>query len=604
MCAIAVLVHLQGGGLPLSEIKAMTRLAAHRGPDGEGFCVHNHLALGHRRLSIVDRKEHSAQPFRRDDCFIVFNGEIFNYAELRADLMRMGYRFQTQSDTEVLLTAWQAWGAECQQRLNGMWAFAIFDLRHNSLFLSRDRYGIKPLYYTEAAGKFCVASEIKQFQAVAGWQARLNPVRVFEFLNYGYFDHTAETMWKDVYQLPPGHSMTLDLSTGRRTLKAYYNLSRSVPTLASATAGEYAEAFRTLWMDAVTLRLCAEVPAGTALSGGLDSASIAFTALHTDVPSDRCVSVFFREEGYNENVNIQKTLQAGPFRPFGIWPDFRDMATALENTLWHMDEPFGSMTMIAGHLLFKEAAQQGIRVLLTGQGADEILAGYEKFYRPLVLSLYSRHQFAHIIRQLWGFWKHHPYTRTRWWQKTKAASSPPVLPWIHPAFVPPAEALFRRQAEDSLRACSLNLIQEVGLPMLLHYEDRNSMAHGVEARLPFLDHRLVEFCLALPDDVKIKNGIRKYLLRMALKDMLPAEVRERYEKVSFICPETLWMRQYPDFFGKQLKKAVETFPFIFDKNLILAYGRYVAGQEKADAPLWRSFIVSKWLEKCDFSVLP
>lgn len=580
----------------------MNHLGAHRGPDGAGCYIAGSVALGHRRLAIIDRQAHSSQPFQRGNLIVVFNGEIFNYRALRSELAQLGHAFHTSSDTEVLLAAWQQWGADCQQRFNGMWAFILYDLEQQVLFASRDRYGIKPLYYTQAGDQWCYASEIKQFKGVEAWGPRINRMRAFEFLYNGYFDHTAETLFDGVFQLRPGHFITHDVRNGHRKTTAYYQLSEAALPLPTASDAQYIAQWQSLWQDAVSIRLRADVPVGVALSGGLDSASLALTAarvIHTPLP---CISVLFAEKGFNENAEIDATVQFGLFPHIGIVPDFQEMTAHIEDTLWHMDEPFGSMTMIAGYLLFKEAARQGWRVLMTGQGADEILAGYEKFYRPLLLALCRQHKWAGAVSNVYGFWRHHPQIRRTVLQKAAIPQREKAhtRSWLSADFIPETEGLFQRRAEGTVTACSINLFQEVGLPMLLHYEDRNSMAHGVEARLPFLDHRLVEFCIGLPDDLKIRSGIRKHILRTALSDILPPHLRVQYDKKSFVCPEFLVDAPAPALFRRQLETAVHCYPFIFSRKLVVGFDDYVAGKHQNDGALWRAYVFAKWLQKWDF----
>jgi asparagine synthase (glutamine-hydrolysing) len=264
-----------------------------------------------------------------------------------------------------------------------------------------------------------------------------------------------------------------------------------------------------------------------------------------------------------------------------------------------MDEPFGSMTMVAGYCLFEEAARQNIRVLLNGQGADEILAGYEKFYQPFFQQLWRQKNGISLLRNFIGYQWHHSVS---FWHiltqvKRQLRGKKAVLPWLQPGFMPPPERQFRRSPETNIRTCSLNLIQEIGLPMLLHYEDRNSMAHSVEARVPFLDHRLVEFCLSLPDDLKISGGIRKHILREALSDILPEKIYRRYDKLSFICPESVWMRQHAPFFRQTLEQGVQEYPHIFNHQLLTAFDAYCAGKRHDDPPFWRAFIFIEWLNE-------
>jgi len=604
MCGISIIVQQNHSPVNRSELHRMTDLAAHRGPDAEGYFTHDNWGFGHRRLSIVDPDPQSNQPMHYAGNTVTYNGEIFNYLELKQALAAAGFSFSTQSDTEVLLAAYQHWGAECLHHFNGMWAFALFDARSHELFFARDRYGIKPLYYTTIQGKFCVASEIKQFSAVEGWKPVLNRARAFDFLNNGCFDHTEETLFEGVFQLPQGCYMVLQPASGHLNITKYYDLRERITHDIEREERVIIEQFRQLFFDATALRLRSDVKVGTALSGGLDSTAIAMTVQEILLMDkghnamQECVSVMFSEAGFNENAYIDLAAEAGRFTTHRVQLDFAALSAGIDETLRSMDEPFGSMTMIAGNGLFRAAANCDIRVLLNGQGADEILAGYDKFYKPYFLQLLKKGHWRRLLHHFRGYRRHHTIRLGEIARQMVRSfkNKPTTLPWLQPDFIPPEARQFRRSTDADIQSCSVNLIQEIGLPMLLHYEDRNSMAHSVEARMPFLDHRLVEFCISLPDHLKINGGIRKYIQREALADLLPEKIYQRYDKLSFICPESLWMHQYSSFFQAEIAKAVRQHPAIFNAHLRSGFEQYLSGQLPDDAPFWRAIIFSRWME--------
>lgn len=592
MCGIFGLIPKDKTAVSSEILGKALHLLAHRGPDGQGIFQDGSLGLAHTRLAIFDISDSGRQPMHYRHYTIVFNGAIYNFPELRKELCRRGYSFRTNTDTEVIPAAYDCWGEACLHRFNGMWAFAIYDSRRQRLFCSRDRFGIRPFYYLDDGSHFAFASEVKAFGAVPGHRFRLNAVRAYEFLAYGWQDHTQECMVENIRPLPPGCFAIFNLDTHRLEIRCYYQLEEQICRPEEKTFAGRQEQFRELFKDSVRLRLRADVPVALSLSGGMDSSSV--LAVQNDLQPGKpldCFSVVFPGTASDEEpfVDAMATRYQAPLRK--IIPSFQDIASALNATCWHQDEPIASAAVIAHYRMMQHIRQQGFKVMLNGQGADEILGGYDKFYWPFFKEL-ARAKPWKLPAEILGLLLRHPsaFSRTRrLWQREKA---PPI--WLHPDFVPPAERLFRRSREENLASCSRNLIREVGLPVLLHYEDRSAMASGVESRLPFMDHRLVEYSLGLPAEDKIHYGVRKYALRRAMEGMLPKAVLNRYAKMGFPTPQMEWMEQHPAFFLNRLEALTKKSGIFTDGFEDKARAALRNGERGSYPVVWRGVAFGEW----------
>ena len=560
MCGVTGVVNQSNDPVDPEELRNANNLVSHRGPDGEGVFYGDNFALGHRRLAIIDLSEKGKQPMEYRANVIIHNGEIYNYIELREELIKLGYSFQSQTDTEVILAAYDYWGEDCVNHFNGMWAFAIYNKKKNCLFCSRDRFGIKPFYYTIIKNKFCFASEIKQFTVIQGWEPKMNKTRAYEFLVFGYHDHTHETFFKDVFQLKKGHNLVYNLSDNTFEEKCFYNIPTTLNTQISFE--EAKEKFTLLFRDAVRLRLRSDVKVGSALSGGLDSSSVVgvinqILKKENKIEQQETVSACFPGFEKDESPWIDKVVDKNKVISHKVIPSFDTLFDDLKKITWQQDEPISGAGVIAQYHVFKTAKANGIAVMLDGQGADEILAGYEKFYLPNFKALLKENPFT-AISELIQFFRLHNIGPPAAIKKVKSflnKNEQKKPEWLNPSFDIPSEELFTRSMDDTVQNTSINLISEMGLLILLHFEDRNSMASSVESRLPFLDYRLVEFCLSLPDSFKIKKAKRKYILREAMKESLPDVVYKRYDKSGFATPQEHWMQRNKAAFDKELKKS-------------------------------------------------
>jgi asparagine synthase (glutamine-hydrolysing) len=583
-------------------------VVVHRGPDGRGWRQFDSNAgpvvLGHRRLSIIDLHARADQPMScpQGRYWLTFNGEIYNFIELRAELERQGEMFHTTSDTEVLLRAYVIWGESMLDRLLGMFAFAIYDAKDQLLFAARDRFGMKPLYYYASMEGLAFASEIKQLVDLPGFSHRINLARTYDYLSVGWTDHTEETMFADARQLRGGQCVKIDLKqrlTAKLPVRRWYELSRRPGP--SMSESEAAARFHTLFEDAVYLHLRSDVRVGSCLSGGLDSSSIvtvmdrilkrvgAAEPIYT-------VSACYEDKRVDERPFIEMVVAATRSEPYFIYPSAERVFSDAVKMTWHQDEPHYSTSMYAQWCVFEAAKQRGIKVMLDGQGADEQLAGYH--HSSFALhggSLMRRGRYAALARLLIQrkFWHNFPlkqqlselHGRPRApavLRKLRSARPPtPGAGWLSNALVETGqcdgatyEGVISRdnigEIDDLGRLCLADTVG-ASLPRLLRYEDRNSMAYSIEARLPFLDHRLVEFTIALWDQHKIVGGDTKRVLRRAMEGCLPEPVRLRRDKIGFATPEQSWFHgPLRPLIEAGVRDTLEIFPGLFDEAQVQA----------------------------------
>ncbi|TML12464.1 MAG: asparagine synthase (glutamine-hydrolyzing) [Actinobacteria bacterium] len=616
MCGICGIVAL---GRP-AETDTVGRIAAeldHRGPDGDGSYSAEGVALGFRRLAIIDLSDAGMQPFTSTDgaLRLVHNGEVYNYRELRRELEAKGRRFHSATDTEVILAAYEEWGDRCVERFNGMWAFALWDGRRRRLFCSRDRFGVKPFYYRFDAGRFVFASEPRAFRGDPETRLEPNPRAIRDYLDQAYLDHTEETFFAGIRKLPPAHSLAVD-ENGLRVSR-YWSLEEHEPP-----GGDAAEALRELFLDSIRLRLRSDVPAGTALSGGLDSSAIAVTVdhlLHTEKenavavgPRQRTFTAYFEVPGFDERPYAEAVVGRTTAEPHWITFGPEELAGDLPSIVEALGEPFGSTSICAGWYVMREARRAGVTVMLDGQGGDEVLAGYRAHLGFRLADLLAAGRIRELGEELRSFHGVHSASAL------VTAMSRPFAPealtrlvrsrargagaLVHPDLrgLAPVPAANGSPFPDRLRRHQQLILTRRGLPELLRYEDRNSMAHSIEARVPFLDYRLVELCFSLPGGELIGGGRTKDVLRRALGDLIPPIVRERRDKLGFVTPERTWLR------GKLGELAGDVFSsrsfaergFVDARAARRRLERHRRGEVEAGMELWRALNVELWARTC------
>jgi len=622
------------GSIGLPPDPARIDVVAHRGPDGRGWQVFDSasgpVALGHRRLAIIDLSDAGLQPMADPTTryHLVFNGEIYNYVEIRDELKAKGEIFTTESDSEVLLRAYAVWGKGALGRLRGMFAFIIWDERDKQLFAARDRFGIKPLYIAEAEHGVALASEIKQLLGLPGVSARMNLERVHDFLSAGVSDHTSETMFAGVHQLRGGECVVIDASRARPVLRTerWYAIEQGRVHLAQ---GEAVDKFRDLLKDAVRLHLRSDVPVGSCLSGGLDSSSI--VCLMEELLGSRkggaqvkTVSACYPEKSVDEKPFMIAVVEHARTDPYYVYPSADDVFEKASQITWHQDEPFGSTSIFAQWCVFEEARRgAAVKVMLDGQGADEQLAGYHFAFPFYLAYLVRTGRVAELVRTMSERQRFHGVSYLMQGKQLVANLLPARLQavarrrrrefadyaWLsdelqgsaghQPDALNAATAALGLPEPTDLASLCLVMTHASNLQMLLHWEDRNSMAHSIEARVPFLDHPLVEFSLALGNDHKMCGGETKQILRQAMAGILPEMVRQRRDKLGFATPEQVWFRgplRGP--LSSAIDATLRRYPDLFnvDGTRRLA-ADMLEGRRPVDFTLWRIANLGIWGER-------
>lgn len=540
----------------------MTDALAHRGPDGEGLWINQDatVGFGHRRLSIIDLSHAAAQPMLYLNRYhIIHNGEIYNYTELRAELQKAGYGFRSQSDTEVIPAAYDHWKEKCVDHFDGMFAFAIWDEKEKKLFAARDRFGEKPFFYYFDNKQFVFASEMKALWA-AGVQRRANLKMLFNFITIGYVDNPGqpdETFFEQIKKLPPACLLKYDPVFHKIEIEKYWDIDLQNQNK-KITDLEAMEKFTELFRDSVKKRLRSDVHVGTSLSGGLDSSSVvAFSSRENSINnSHKCFTAVFPgfekdEFSFSKRVAEQYHLQHHTVSVHGD-----DLARDIEQLFYHHEEPFTSASIYAQYKVFESAKDNGVKVLLDGQGADEVLAGYHKYYKWYWQELFHKRKLLQSgelkaakkndVQESFGikniFAALFPDIATvileRQYLLHALTQEDLDKDFVH---LQSKEAYYATPAISGLNGVLYFNTCIHGLEELLRFADRNSMAHGREVRLPFLNHELVEFIFSLPCTFKIRNGWTKWLLRKVMEKELPSEITWRKDKIGFEPPQKTWM---------------------------------------------------------------
>jgi len=608
MCGIAGIIHLDGTGVQPTTLRVMAEMLRHRGPDDEGYLLaspggdwaifggedtpskvfqedilyapkrklsgtldesHDYnIGLANRRLSIIDLSPAGHQPICNEDgtTWVVHNGEIYNYAILREGLLERGHRFVSNSDTEVIVHAYEEWGEDCVKHFDGMWAFAIWDSKQGRLFCSRDRFGIKPFYYYFDGNRFLFASETKALLA-AGVSREVDEASVYLYISFGVVDLGDKTFFSAIRRLDAGHNLTVDLRSRELRQKRYWDL---ISTRKWRSEERAKEEFRELFFDAVKLRLISDVPVGFCLSGGLDSSAIVCTATElmkeegtgSAISRIKTFSARYDDPSVDEGHYIDSVIKATGVDAHVCKPSGKDLLEELNQVIYFQDEPFGSTSIYAGWSVMSLVAREKIKVVLDGQGADEQLVGYQFDLGAYFASLLRSFHLVSLARQITGLkriqhgsmrqlakWVIY-YTLPKWaqsWAREMLGQS--GRGWVQQGWARSVrtEAIYRlkgqrvpfKNAFDRYRYSGIFVYP---LPSLLRFEDRNAMAHSVEARVPFLDHRLIEFLWSLPPEMLVRNGVRKWVLREAMDGILPKEVQNRHWKLGFATPQSVWFK--------------------------------------------------------------
>jgi asparagine synthase (glutamine-hydrolysing) len=647
MCGISVILSNNENGL--QDIFPMTDAIKHRGPDDVGYVFfakkmqnceeldvteyddkknpenwvpHNSfMALGHRRLSIVDLTKYGHQPMcdESKNIWITYNGEIFNFNEIKSELKSFGYKFYTDTDTEVILYAYKHWGPKCLHRFNGMWAFVIYDIKANKIFIARDRFGVKPLYYwISPNSNLAISSEIKQFTFLQGWSAKANLSKICNFLSTGAMDYDSETMFEGVSQVLPGHYIEIclnNISNKDYHLKQtqWYCLPLSER---SDDFNDVSGTYRTLFFDAVRIRSVSDVPLGSCLSGGLDSSSIVCALNELQIQQDKSpviktFTMLSEKREISEKKWVEAVIQKTNSQSFNVTPNAQDCLDSLRTLVWNQDEPFGSLGIYGQSKVFQLAASQNIKVMLDGQGADEYLAGYDGFYSAYMNEIFASGNLKCLYNEFGKIQKFRKYSL----YKVVFLFGNAILPtkisdflkkilgyrsshpnWLNShSFSKYSKA--KMQNFSNVRDLSIDLLTKIGVRALLHWEDRNSMAYSIEARVPFLDYRLVEFVLPLKSKIKITDGITKKILRDSMRGILPDLITDRKDKLGFSTDSDDWMSSIKmDEFRELLCDGVKRSNGLVSSSVINEFEISIDRKSGIPGHIWRIICFGIWVD--------
>lgn len=649
MCGIIGIISVNG--IEKEYLCSMSNSLQHRGPDGYGYMLYSKakgirlwinedisderlerttVAFAHRRLSIIDLSTVNSQPMMDESgtyC-VVYNGEIYNYIELRKELESLGFAFKTTGDTEVLLHAYEAWGPSCMEKFNGMWAFALLDTLNQCVIFSRDRFGIKPLYYTIMNNLIYFASEIKGLLAISSLQREPNNKILAHYLLTGLVDEMQETFFKGIYQFPAAHWATISLRDD--SLKVNPKSYWSLPTTAfQGTKKDAINQFRELFLDAVKVHTRSDVSVGTCLSGGLDSSSIVCSAeilkkenlipMYSHNAFGYCSSDQWSEKEYMDIVT-----KATSINMHYITISQADFEKNVPRIILQQDEPFGSASIVAQWFVFQRAKAEGITVMLDGQGADEILGGYHTFFKTIALNMLFNRNILRFLALRYRYEKEIGEFPLKYRLITtgKIASliptqilkilrpfkklvtrRPESINLPSPKISPFTDALIEQHPLElsvSKRGRTLNedlyiRLKSMSLPALLRFEDRNSMAHSIEARVPFLDHRLVELLFTIPGNLKINKVTTKYIFREAMKGILPESIRNRKDKIGFMASPSLTFSFIQNHYNTLIQNQTELEKQIFDPSGIAKLIKSNDQSSSLEQQLWRILNTKLWI---------
>jgi len=634
MCGIAGIYHRKG--IRLAEINQLSETLQHRGPDDEGFYLtntHNYfehckgkdtvselqtlkhfsevtqevnLALIHRRLSILDISELGHQPITSKDKHytLVFNGEVYNFKEIRKELEQKGYNFLSNSDTEVVLNAFVEWGRKCVERFVGMWAFVVYNNQTNTITLARDRFGIKPLYYFKNNKSFAFASEIKALLKLQEVDKSISEENLGSYLAFGTAANPYENLFEHIIDVEPGSIYELDVNTLELTKESYFSIDAKVFKNENSLLTNIKE-FESKFNDSIGLHLRSDVEVGSCLSGGLDSSAIVYCANQQlkGVSLKTITAAYDNKEIDESNYAKMVASKLDNVNDIYTYPNAKTFIEDIGKIVYHQDLPIGSTSMFAQWEVMKCASQNQVKVLLDGQGADEVLGGYYNFAGIHLIELLKQFKFGQ-------FFKAYSQLKQNFTPQIKNAVLRAAYYYLPNSLQQKLRAKERLSyqfiKQEKIKELSLdipkrggrtftehtNLSVKFGMYELLRYEDRNSMAFSIESRVPFLDHRLFDFIRSLPNNQKINGGWTKYVLRKMLDKKLRDEVVWRKDKKGFITPQQDWKNELMKSLVNELRDA--NIPSLIDRNYILKLCNQDFSNASHLSEFWRVYSVIKW----------
>lgn len=620
MCGIAGIISPNINSKYPAVLQRMADSLAHRGPDGEGFWMNDEMTTGlaHRRLAIIDLSDAAVQPMHYLNRYtIVYNGEIYNYIELRSELQKAGYRFASQSDTEVILAAFDCYGMRCLQYFDGMFAFAIWDQKDRKLFAARDRMGEKPFYFHHNKDLFIFGSEMKALWA-AGVPRQAENKMLLNYLTLGYVQNPvdkSQTFFSNISSLLPSHYLVFNANTSKFIVNRYWDIDKE--TVSKLPEEKMMQEFERLFNNSVAKRLHSDVPVGASLSGGLDSSSIAYTIMQqlqtaNAAPGFKTFSAVFPGFEKDEQRYIDEVANQCSFKNFKVTPTAEGLINDFEKLCYHQEEPFPSSSIYAQYKVFELAAKNNIKVMIDGQGADEVLAGYHRYLHWYLQELVSKNKFLKLRSERQQFARHQ--MPLKWGLYNLLAAYLPSHVSIalekkefnrivhHPDISKNLMGVLKGREWDGIHKPIINKLNDIlyfstmehGLEELLRFSDRNSMAHGTEVRLPFLNAELVQFIFSMPADCKIRGGYTKYVLRKSMDHKLPDNIVWRTDKIGYEPPQKSWMGQVMmnDYIHEAKKKLVNADLLktqVLDKKVVARHAH------EADNADWRYMCVARML---------
>lgn len=628
MCGIAGYIDKSGKYKTSCELlKKMTDKMIHRGPDAEGQWIDNKVAMGHRRLAILDLDEKSNQPlFSHDGRFVItYNGEIYNYIELKEELEKKGAFFRTKCDTEVVIEAYRVYGVECFNRFNGMWSFVLYDIERQQVIVCRDRFGIKPLYIVDNSDVFIYASEMKAIIEAFPGENIINETWIYRYLSLAQIeDCDGECFYKNIKNFPTAQYMIYDLKSNVKEFKKYWWIDVKKFHEKWIRGRNPVQTFKKLFESAVSIRLRADVEVGACLSGGLDSSSIVGCVSKKYGKRIHTFSSVYEDVDCNEEKYIQTVNEKWDNVPHYIKPDDEsDLIKYIEALTYYHDQPSIDMSMYSGYKVMEEA-QKNVKVLLDGQGADELFAGYDMYYLSYIDDLLDKNTFIskwQTLKILAYLKKNKPdimkqvSTDTLVWSvgirnsielfdknSVEKQNSKRTLKLFTDSFLKCIYDKEPSKTKYDLSNLNERLCQDIiydSIPCLLHNEDGNSMAFSIEARVPFLDYRIVEFAIALDCKYKIRNGRTKWIIRKACREYLPRKVVQRKDKMGFPAPFARWLRE-----GKS-KDDIAKIIFAFGEREIVPketikelYKAHMNFEADFNQILFRFLSLELWMQAC------
>ncbi len=646
MCGIFGVLKFDGKGVNLSWFQNAVNIIKHRGPDDEGYALFEttsgiieecygdtsqlkkgshilsneadnfDLALGFRRLSILDLSPNGHQPFTNDDKSIclIFNGEIYNYIELRQELLAKGYKFRTGTDTEVILNSYLEWGTDCLSRFNGMWAIALYDVKKDLLFCSRDRFGVKPFYYFHNEKYFVFASELKSiieyFRDDPTFTKKLNEDIVYDYLLNSFVDHTEKTFISGINHLPPSHFITFENKKFNKGKYFTLEVNKELGSYKNGKFDSLKNKFEELIIDAVNLRLRSDVPVGTCLSGGLDSSTIT-SIISSIILNDgekaqvgnrqKTFSAVYDDAFYDERKFIEKIVAQTNCSSNYVFPDNSDFVSEVDDFIFQLDEPAGGTSPYAQWNVMRLARENGVTVLLDGQGADESLGGYEVYFGFLYSNLFRKGNYASLFTEVLKNFRKGMDISSRGLKYYLTQKSGNVKSttagYYDSGFMDRHKGrnVLKYRTTDNLNVKLYEDLTSYILPSLLRYEDRNAMRFSIESRTPFLDYRLVKLLFETEGIYKIHNGWSKWILRNSMNGKLPEEITWRRDKKGFPTPERSWMMKLKEDFIRTMKEDCSGVTKLFDMKMIISDYDKIANDPGIKSHfLWKIYNLVKW----------